>query len=152
MRTEHLVFSLCALLFCTFLIGCGLFFLFITEPLLNPRMLGLFFCCSGAFLLLIFFFLSKRRFLLLQMGGVSVHECVLRAFAYQTLQELFPSSEVACEVIIHKKRKVEILANIPYLSEKNREHKLREIETHLTTALLKQCGWKEPFIFNVSFT
>lgn len=152
MRTEHLFFSLAGLLLSFILIGGGLFFILFPHVIFDLRSVGIFSVSLGVFLLLIFFLLSRRRYLLLKMGGVEINEKLLCRFAQDTLQNLFPLHSVECDLILHKKGKIEILAHIPYLSEERREEKLEEIESALSVALLKYCGWKGSFIFNVSFS
>lgn len=152
MRIEQLLYSLVALLLSFFLLASGLLLLMYPDTVLNVRAIGIGSISIAVLLLLIFFFTSRRRYLLLKMGGVSVHERVVQHFAKQTLQELFPYQKIDCDVILHKKGKVEILANIPYLSDVRREQKLREMETQLSATLLKYCGCEDAFILNVSFS
>lgn len=152
MRTEHLLISLGALLISFFLIACGLFLLIFPEATFDFRTIGIASMSMGALLLLVFFLTSRRRYLLIKMGGVAIHERVVQHCAKEALQGLFPKQAIECDVIIMRKGKVEILANIPYLSEEKREQKLQEIETVLGATLLKYCGCKGSFIFNVSFS
>ncbi len=152
MRIEHLLFSLIALLLSFLFVFCGLFLLLFPDAVLNLKAIGITMLSLGVFLLLFFPLLVRRRYLLLKMGGVAIHERLVRHFAKESLQALFPNHTIDCDVILHKKGKVEILATIPYLSEMRREQKLEEIETHLSASLLKYCGCKDPFIFNVSFS
>jgi len=152
MRTEHLLISLAALVLSFLLCGVGFFLFFFPEAIVNVRLWGLIFFSFGVALLATFSLLTRRRYLLIKMGGVSIHEKLLRHFASETLRELFPHHKIACDVTVHRKGRVEIMAQIPYLSEERQEQKLEEIEQALSAAFLKYCGWKEPFIFNVSFS
>ena len=151
MRIEHLFLSLIALFLSFCLISCGLFVWIFPDVLLDLRTIGIVFVSAGAVLFLVFFLMMRRRYLLLKMGGVSVHEKLVRRFAKDSLQELFPNQSVDCDVIFHKKGKIELLANIPYLSDEKREEKLEEIEARLSADFLKYCGCRDPFVFNVSF-
>ncbi len=152
MRIEHLFLSLFALLLSFCLLFCGLFLLIFPEVVLDLRVIGAVFLSAGVLLLPIFTLASRRRYLLLKMGGVSIHEKLVRHFAKEALCALFPGQAVDCDVILHKKGKVEILAAIPYLSKERRDQKLEEIETKLSADLLKYCGCNGTFIFNVSFS
>jgi len=152
MRTEHLLISLIALLLSFLLLTGGVLLLIFPDAALDLQTIGIICMGVGALLLLVFSLASRRRYLLLKMGGVAIHERLVHHFAKETLEELFPKHHIDCDVILHKKGKVEILANIPYLSDERREQKLQEIETRLSAALLKYCGCKGSFIFNVSFS
>ncbi|MCC5831909.1 MAG: hypothetical protein JJU12_02575 [Chlamydiales bacterium] len=151
MRIEHIVLSLIALFLSFCLIACGLLVLIFPEVTFDLRKVGIFCLSGGLLLLLVFALMMRRRYLLLKMGGAAVHEKLIRHFAKEAVQNLFPSQSVDCDVILHKKGKIEILANLPYLSDIRREEKLKEIEVKLSADLLKYCGCKDPFIFNVSF-
>ncbi len=147
MRAEHLLITVSALLLSFFLYGIGT--LLIAFELLAWGLVSFLF---GTLFLFLFYLVSRRRYMLIRMGSVAIDEKVIRQFAEDALQGLFPNQKIACEAIVHTKGKIEILADIPYLSEQRREQKLEEIETALCTTLLKHCGWKGTFIFNVSFS
>ncbi len=153
MRAEQLLLSLVALLLSFSLLAGGLFLVLFPEAHLYLRVVGGLSLGIGALLLLLFYLTSRRRYLLIKMGGVAIHERLIRHYAQETLEELFPSCEtIDCDVIVHKKGKVEFLARIPYLSDTKRAERLEEIETKLSALLVKYCGCKGPFIFNVSFS
>ncbi|MCH9627462.1 MAG: hypothetical protein S4CHLAM2_11020 [Chlamydiales bacterium] len=147
MRAEHLLITVSALLLSFFLYGLG-----IVLVVLHLHIWGLSAFVFGTLFLVLFYLASRRRYLLIQMGSVAIGERVIQKFAGDALQGLFPSQAIACEAIVHRKGKIEILATIPYLSEQRREQKLEEIETALSATFLKHCGWKGSFIFNVSFS
>ncbi len=148
MRTEHLLVWLTALLLSFALIAFGALFLLNPDNVLDRDTIGIVSISCGLFFLILVFFSSRRRYLLFKMGGLAIHERVLNHYVQQELKTFFPNKIVDCDVIVHRKGKVEILANIPYLSEE----KLEEMETSVAASLSKYCGYKGPFLFNVSFS
>lgn len=146
MRIEHLLLSFAALLLGALLIGGGLFFLLTPVTTLDFATMGWISTVCGVLLFLLFSIFMRRRYLLIEMGGVAIHEKLVRYFAKEALQELYPGILIDCDVILHRKGKIEILANIPSLTEEQ----LEAIETHLSAVLLKYCGYKEAFLFNVN--
>lgn len=106
---------------------------------------------TGCLLLTLFFFLSRRRYILIQMGGTSVQDRVIAHFARKCLQSLFPSQKVACDVVIHRKGKIEILAAIPPIAEGEEERTFNDIEAALSVVLAENCGIKAPFLLNLSY-
>ncbi|MEZ5315570.1 MAG: hypothetical protein R3E91_05130 [Chlamydiales bacterium] len=150
MRIERILISLTALFLSCFLIVFGFLLWAFPEILIDLESVGVFFLSLGFLLLLLFLFLMRRRYLLLKMGGVSIDERLVVHFVKEVLKELFPKSKVDCDVILHKHQKMEILANIPYLSEESCEPQLEEIETRLSAELLKHFGLNYAFIFNLN--
>ncbi len=165
MKRQHLLISLLGLLL-GFLMICGGLFLFLIRYLPNLELairalilnhqerlsyFGLCLFLSGLLFLAALFRLSRRRYFLLKMGGVSIEDRVLAHFAEESLQKFFPGQSVACEVFGRAQGKIEIMANIPPLSESSREHILNEIERVLVLTLKKQCQYDGEFVFNVSF-
>lgn len=146
MRTEHLLLSLITLILGFLLIGGGLFFLLAPTMTLDFAKIGWISMGCGVLFLLLFSLFMQRRYLLIEMGGLEIHEKVVRHFAKETLEELFPGVSIDCDIIIHRKGKVEILANLPSLTNE----RLDEVETHLSATLLRYCGYKEAFLFNVN--
>lgn len=165
MRSDKLVVALVGLLLGMTLVFLGVFLLLtpfipifahatvelIVSHLRIVSLVGLFFFCMGVFFLMLCAFLSRRRYLLLQMGGAAVEDCLIQQLAKQGLVKLFPNQPITCDVVIHKRQKVEIFANIPYVSEEKQKQTFEQIEAHLTTVLRRQCQLKKEFIFNVGF-
>lgn len=156
MKTRDIVISLIGLLISFLLMGGGFFFLLPSlHPILSSFLstIGLGMMGVGFILLVSLYTLSRRRYLLIRMGGVSVHRQIIGLLLQEKLHELFPEKEVQCEVEIHKKGKVEVFAKIPYfLDEHERERKLHNLELVLTRTLAKEFDMEKEFIFNVSFT
>lgn len=164
MRSEHLLFSLIGLVFCALLFAIGCFFFLIPyvptvevifKNLINgetPLISNVGIACMlfSVFILSCFALLSRRRYLLVRMGGVSIHQRVVREIATLSLAEIFPESFIECEALIKRKGKIEILANVGDLAE-NREIKLETIERTLAAAFLK-CGIDKEFLLNVRFS
>lgn len=166
MKTQHLLISLVGLLL-GFVMVCGGIFIFLVRfvpaielslrSLILHHLAGLSYCglallFCGVLFLTALARLSRRRYFLLKMGGVSVEDRLLAHFAEESLQKFFPDQAVACEVLSRAHGKIEIMANIPYLAEKRRDHILSEIERILILTLRKQCQYERDFILNVSFT
>ena len=147
MRIERHLISVVALFLALLLIAGGVCLLFFPEIQLNYRAVGTVALGCGALLLCFFYLTFRRRYYLVKMGGAAIHDSLLAHYAREVLQEVFPHRELDCDVIVHKKS-IEILANIPYLSDE----RLKSVETLLAATLLKYCGYKGQFIFNVSFS
>ena len=166
MRAEHLVTSILGLLFSFFLLIGG-FLLFLPpfiptwasalqtlflNHLTGVSYFGLTLLFLGVFFLTLFAWLNRRSYLLLKMGGVSVKDQLVAHFAKTSIEKLFPGQAVECDVIVRKKKRVEILANLPFVEEKEQEGTLRTIEKELVVVLLKQCQYDQEFTLNVSFS
>lgn len=144
MRLEHILISLMALVIGFGLIALGVWLF------LNASPFGFTFLILGGTLLLLFSFLSRRRYVLIQMGGAAIQDRVIAHFATKCLQNLFPSQKITCDVVVHRKGKIEIRATLPTIDENEREETFLEIETKLAIMLAENCGIKDPFLFNVS--
>lgn len=166
MRTEHLFLSLLGLAVGFMLVFAG-FLLFLPpfipfyakflQALVEQHLTGIsYFGLSlfflGVLFLTLFNLLNQRRYLLIKMGGFTVKDRVVAHFAKETLEKLFPGQGVDCSVIIRNKRRIEILANIPHVEEKDRESTLQGIENALADVLQKQFHYDHEFLFNVSFS
>ena len=166
MKHQHLLISLMGLLL-GFVMVCSGIFLFLARyvPVIELAIrslffnhltglsycgLVLFFC--GVLFLIAIARLSRRRYFLLKMGGVSMEDRLLAHFAQESIQKFFPDKSIACEVVARTSGKIEIMANLPFLAEEQREHILTEIERVLVLTLRKQCQYDQSFIFNVSFS
>jgi hypothetical protein len=166
MRTEHLLISLVGLLLGFILLFVGVFLFFvpyfesflqilkqlITHHLAEISYLGSAIFFLGIVLLFLLLWLNRRRYLLIKMGTVSLQDRLIAYYAKESLQNLFPGQAVDCDVIVKRKKKVEILANLPFVEEENQENTLKEIEKELVAILHKQCQYDREFILNVSFS
>ncbi len=166
MKSQHLLISLVGLLLGFAMVCLGIFlFLARYVPAIELALrslflnhlkefsycgLALFFC--GVLFLVALARLSRRRYFLLKMGGVSIEDRLLAHFAQESIQKFFPDKSIACEVLARTNGKIEIMANLPFLAEQQREHILAEIERVLVLTLRKQCQYEQGFIFNVSFS
>lgn len=163
MRSEQLLISLLGLLlgFVLIFLGGVLFFIpslslqELSQVALHFKIpliyLPFFPVIVGTLILAACFRLNRRRYLLCKMGGFSVEDRLVAYFIEEKLQQMFPGKKVECDVLIKGKEKVEILANIPYVSEKNRQEIFEKIEVLLSALLRKQCHFQKDFIFNVGF-
>jgi len=164
MRAEHLLISLVGLLLGFFLIFCGVILFLvpfvphlaqvaqaITLHHLNGlSYFGLTLLFLGLFFLTLLVWLNRRRYLLFKMGGVSIEDRLIAHFARETLQKLFPGQRIECDVVVKRKKRIEILANIPILGD-GEEERLRDVEKVLAAILKKQCQYDREFILNVSY-
>lgn len=166
MRTEHLLSSLLGLCLCFLMLLVGIFLFLIPylpgcaealRILVVHHMHGISFCglalsASGAVILVFLVWLNRRRYLLLKMGGVSVGDRLLAHYAKESLQTLFPGKLIDCDVVVRRKKKIEIMVNLPFVAEQKQERTLADIEERLSALLLKQCQYDRSFILNVSFS
>lgn len=165
MRGSHILISLVGLVIGFLMLSAGSF-LFLTASLpqasqaarfvLQHHLEGLSYCglvifFLGLLFLSLLFYLNRRRYLLLIMGNVSVDEKVVAQCVHQSLEFFFPGQPVESDLILTRSGRIKIFANIPTLSEENREHTLQEIEAALNRLLIKQFFYNRPFLFNVSF-
>ncbi|MCH9609413.1 MAG: hypothetical protein S4CHLAM45_05540 [Chlamydiales bacterium] len=158
MRLESTLISLIALLLGTLLFFTGLFLVipffqlnlvsYLGGHLVSLGVLLIFF---SMILLSCFTLLCKRRYLLVKMGGVSIQDRVFAEVARMSIAPFFPGKEVNCRSVIHGKRKVEILANLPYVKIEEQEMTLEKIEKTLALTLARRCGLTSEFLLNVSF-
>lgn len=109
-------------------------------------------CIFCAFVLtLCFMQLCRRRYLLVKMGGMEIQDKVLAQVAHKSIASFFPGMEVSCSARIYRKKKVEIVANLPYVTFEEQEQMLTNIEQKLANTFAHQCGLTREFLFNVSF-
>ncbi|MFN0064610.1 MAG: hypothetical protein ACKVOH_00050 [Chlamydiales bacterium] len=165
MRIESIVISMISLLLGGILLLLGTFFvaapyyplfchkmsLLLAEPGRVVVEIGVVFLLLSLLLLTAFYGLNKRRYLLIRMGECAIHENVLSELAKRSLAEIFPAQDVFCDVIVKRKGRVEILANIPYVRKENQKETLQQIEAKLSKTMASQCGFYKEFLFNVSF-
>ncbi len=107
--------------------------------------MGLVFMFTGLIFLTLLYFLSRRRYLRLRVEGVSIDKRAIEQVVDRALQPIFPGTVVATDVIVRGKRKLEILADIPYPSEE----KMTVIENTLKESLSTQLGYHDGFTFNI---
>lgn len=113
--------------------------------------IGLSFIFLGLLFAVCIYLFSKRRYLLIKMGGFSIQDSVINEIVKDSIQNLFPSQNFVCDVFVRKKSKVEILADLPYVSFEKQESILKDIESKVKNSLAKICGFDREFLLNVSF-
>ena len=165
MRTEHLLISLVGLCLAFLMLFGGIFLFFspyvplfertlhslFFQHLMGVSYFGLALFFLGVMFLSMLVWLNRRRYLLLKMGTVSVEDRLIAHFAKTSLQTLFPDQPIECDVIVKKKKKLEILANVPFVQEEDQERTFKEIERVLVSVLQKQCQYDRDFTLNVNF-
>ncbi len=145
MSGSKLLFSLVALLFSFFVIAIGLVLLFL--PHLGRVIqsyssgIGSTLLVVGVLLLFAFYKMCRPSRLLLRMGGayqLKVENSVIQQLVEKELK-------VECKINILKKGTIEILADMPYLSEE----RLEKIEEDLTLLFVRELGYPREFVLNV---
>ena len=96
----------------------------------------------GALLLFTFYRMCRPSRLLLKMGGA--YQLKVESSVIQQLVE--KELKMECKINILRKGTIEILADMPYLSE---EH-LEKIEEDLTLLFVRELGYPREFIFSVA--
>ncbi len=96
----------------------------------------------GALLLFTFYRMCRPSRLLLKMGGA--YQLKVESSVIQQLVE--KELKMECKINILRKGTIEILADMPYLSE---EH-LEKIEEDLTLLFVRELGYPREFILNVT--
>lgn len=124
----------------------------VNQHMAEVSYLGLASFFLGVVFLSLLIWLNRRRYFLFAMGTVSVQDRLIAYYAKESLQSLFPGQAVECDVIVKRKKKIEILANIPLVAEEKQESTLREVEQALISMLHKYCQYEREFILNVSFS
>lgn len=139
----RILFQLTALFFSLLMAGMGVM-LFFYPPLLQTfaHGFGLLFLSASIFLLFAFYFLCRGQYLRVQMGGrhlLKISRAVIEQLVEKKLQ-------VPCDVVFQGGKKIEISAQLPYLSQKT----LEKLERELTVLLSQYCGYEKEFIVNLS--
>ena len=158
MRFESALISIIALLLGFLLFFSGLFFLMPSFQLkMTSYLEGHFVQCGltciffSIVLIACFIPLCRRSYLFIEMGNTSIQDGVLSEMAQKSIAPFFPGKEVSCSAHVRRKRKVEILANLPYVKVEEQEQILEQIEIKLAGTLAHQCGLTGKFLLNVNF-
>jgi hypothetical protein len=160
MRIENLLFS-AVQFFLVLVVSCtGLFFIalpwapqvrFKCAAFLSQHdgffiPLGAFFLAVGVALGVGFYFLQKRSYFQVRMSpSVYIEKEVLRGLLETYWKTRFPESKLKTDVILHRNKKIELVAELPFLNAP--EKALREIELEVGKLLVQQLGYKRDFFF-----
>jgi hypothetical protein len=85
------------------------------------------------------------------MGGISIVDHLINQLAEERLEKLFPGQVIECQTKVRHKKKVEIVAHLPFVFVDDQATTLEEVERELAALLHKQCCYVGAFILNVSF-
>jgi len=167
MRASEIFFSIVALFLCFLFLLLGLIFLYmpfdraLLSNVATLASLPSFYRWSGWIclvlgILLLFIFNRKysRQYLLVKMGGkraVSMEERVFQALVEKVMKNVFPGVLVPCSIVIHRRKKVEVVVGAPFVPFEERDEKLEQIETFLHQEFSLVCGYNRSFILNVQF-
>jgi hypothetical protein len=165
MKPANLFVSLMGLLLGFFMISAGLF-LFLVPYVPNATAVarsivihhlsglsyfGFALSFFGIFFLTIFAGLNRRRYFLFEMGGISVDADIVACHLKAGMEKFFIDKKIDCSVLIKKKGRLEVFANLPKLTSSNEKNVLFEIEKELCAILKTQFHYEHTFIFNVSW-
>lgn len=166
MRTTNLVFSAVQFIFVVvlFLIG-GLFLGLEHAPQFRAAIAQFFIENSGnlsaigygtiafAFLLLCGFFAMNRGSyyqIEMQRHRAQVEPHVVREYVQSYWREIFPGQNPQTDVVFHGKRKIEILAQVPDISEDDLNSLLPQIEEELGLLLSHAFGYRREFLLTIT--
>lgn len=121
----------------------------------NTVLLSLFgfsFLVMGAGTLLQIFNGLKRRYTTIKDGDskVELSEEVFKDYLSIYFQELFPYTEVPCQVQL-KKRKARVIADLPFVPENQQKDLLKKIEEELSDIFRELIGYRHALLLSISF-
>lgn len=163
MRRSHILFSVIHLFSSLLAIGTGAFCLalchidrlqiLVRGHSLWTLRIGTIFLVLGTALLLSLFLINRRRYyrVKMQAGKISIDEKLLRSFLSQYWKENFPQQPSDPDVVVSAKKRLEILAELPFM--KNKEEKealLNRLEADLGSKLAKNFGYREEFFLTIT--
>ncbi len=161
MRTSHLIFSAIQFLVTLTVLLAGAFFILIPYAPTMQSYLGDFFLGEappiqklgivifgfGALCFFVLFRLNRTTYLELHMKGCRAHaeEGLVKGYVDRYLHELFPNDPVDSDVVVLKKNRLEVIANLPTL----REDLLEKIQHDLGLLFYRQFGYSKDFCLKV---
>lgn len=166
MRTSNLFFSAIHLFVVMFIIVVGVSF-FLLAKLPNFRVvvanriledpgfflkLGSAISLFGLLLLTGFTVLNRKRYLKLKMGcsQTLIDEAIIRDYLKNYWKEVFPKQEVQSDVVLHFPGKLEIIAQLPKMKEKEKETLLTRVQNELGVLLARKLGYEKEFFLTIS--
>lgn len=128
----------------------------ITFLLEHPNLIALFGLLFIAIGLISFFYLiqsTKRKYYTLksQKLEIDVSESVISKYLRSYFRELYPYSDVPCQVEL-KKRRAEVTADLPFVPVNEQKELLKRIEEDLTAIFRDQIGYRNELKVSISFS
>lgn len=113
---------------------------------------GLAFLVIGAALALHILLSSRVKYVTLRSGqnAVLISKEVLESYLASYWKELFPNREIPCRLVI-KKRKIEVIADLPYMPLEEQKVVLEKIDSDLNGLFRDILGYRDELDLSVSF-
>jgi hypothetical protein len=115
-------------------------------------LLGLLFLFVGAGVIFQMLHGMKRRYITLKelQPHTIISEEVIRDYLKIYFDDLFPKTPVPCRIAL-KRKKAKVLADLPYVAEKDQEALTRKIEKDLSDIFRELIGWRHDLFLAISF-
>jgi hypothetical protein len=115
---------------------------------------GLLVFTLGFLLLASFYVIDRKQFLQVKMGGVERHtiieEGLIKDYIENYWSALFPNSPTKCLVIVHPDQKLELIVNLPTMSDQECQAVLKRIEKEVSHLLAHKLGYLNDFILTLT--
>jgi hypothetical protein len=95
---------------------------------------------------------SKKQYFTLTREGLKadVSENVIKFYLVNYFQEIFPYTEVPCQIDL-KKSRLDIMADLPYVHKQEQKELLKKIEADLSELFREVIGYQKDLRINISF-
>lgn len=94
----------------------------------------------------------KRSYTTFKEGNtrVDISEEVVRDYLLTYFHDLFPHTEIPCQIQF-KKKKVQIIADLPFVAQDNQKELLKKIESDLSGIFRDILGYRNDLLVSISF-
>lgn len=125
---------------------------FLLSNTLTISLFGFLFFAIGLGVLVQLFLGMKRHYFTSRLKAVDfeVSEKVIRDYLSVYFRELFPYSEVPCQIIL-KKKKAKITADLPPLPKGEQGAMVKKIESDLSDIFRDLIGYPHELLLSISF-
>lgn len=162
MRIENLLFSAVQFFFVLVLACAGLFFIalpwaphvrFTCASFLAERddyfvPLGLLLLGVALILGIGFYFMQRKAYFQVRMSpAIHVEKALLRTLLDNYWKDRFPNEKLKTDVVLHKDRRIELIAELPPINTSEPAKLLADVELEVGKLMLQQLGYKRDFLF-----
>lgn len=125
---------------------------FLLENSIAISLFGLAFLTIGIVMVVNIILSTKRHYYEFKIGQhtVKVDEDLIQKYLQIYFQELFPTQEVPCRLII-KQNRLHITADLPYVPSKQRDVLIEKIQHDLKDLFNQQLGYTTDYYLSASF-